>query len=148
VFATPSFVLNMMFSSMLSFSKLYHRKQGLFFVYIGEISKCYISRITQDLEFIFRVPIRRKVKINMYVKFHLVLWLCPFKTRHTFYCYIGRQELETHSLNFNGPNFREPWSFKWQQNFISIMDSVEDYARRSAKSTKEELDSLSEWVKI
>jgi hypothetical protein len=27
------------------------------------------------------------------------------------------------------------------------MDSVEDYARRWAKSEKEELDSLSEWVK-
>jgi hypothetical protein len=34
-----------------------------------------------------------------------------------------------------------------QQNFISIMDSVEDYARRWAKSEKEESDSFSEWVK-
>jgi hypothetical protein len=46
-----------------------------------------------------------------------------------------------------GPKFREPRSFKFQQNFISIMDSVEDYARWWAKSEKEETDSLSEWVK-
>jgi hypothetical protein len=39
--------------------------------------------------------------------------------------------------------FREPRSFKWQQNFISIMDYVEDYARWWAKSEKE-VDSLSE----
>jgi hypothetical protein len=50
-------------------------------------------------------------------------------------------------LVLKGPKFRDPWSFKWQQNFISIMNAFEDYARRWAKSEKEELDSLSEWVK-
>jgi hypothetical protein len=59
---------------------------------------------------------------------------------------IVRHE-ELMSLILKGPKFRVPRSFKWQQNFISIMDYVEDYARRWAKSEKEELDSLSEWVK-
>jgi hypothetical protein len=54
---------------------------------------------------------------------------------------------ELKSLILNGPKFRETRSFKWQQNFISIMDSVEDYSRRWEKSQKE-LDSLSEWVKV
>jgi hypothetical protein len=54
---------------------------------------------------------------------------------------------ELRLLIFKGPKFRESLSFKWQQNFISIKDSVEDYARRWAKSEKEELDSLSEWIK-
>jgi hypothetical protein len=58
---------------------------------------------------------------------------------------IVRNE-ELMSLILKGPKFREPGFFKWQQNSISIMDSVEDYARRWAKSEKE-LDSLSEWVK-
>ena len=35
----------------------------------------------------------------------------------------------------------------WRQNFISIMNSVEDYARRWVKYEKEELDTLSEWIK-
>jgi hypothetical protein len=59
---------------------------------------------------------------------------------------IARNE-ELKLLILKGPKFREPRSCKWQQNFISIMDSVEDYASRWAKSEKEELDSLSEWVK-
>jgi hypothetical protein len=59
---------------------------------------------------------------------------------------IVRNE-ELKSLILKGPKFREPQSFKWQQNSISITDSVENYARRRAKSEKEELDSLSEWVK-
>jgi hypothetical protein len=59
--------------------------------------------------------------------------------------HIVRNE-EHKSLVLQGPKFREHWSFKWQQNFISIMDSVDVYARRWAKLEKE-LDSLSEWVK-
>jgi hypothetical protein len=57
---------------------------------------------------------------------------------------VKNEELK--SLILKGPKFREPRSFKWQQNFLSIMESVEDYARQWAKSEKE-LDSLSEWVK-
>jgi hypothetical protein len=38
-------------------------------------------------------------------------------------------------------------SFKWRQNFVSIMDSVEEYTRRWTKSEGEELDTLPEWIK-
>jgi hypothetical protein len=64
---------------------------------------------------------------------------------HVITCNVNivRNE-EVKSLILKGPKFREPRSLKWQQNFISIMDSVEDYARRWAKS---ELDSSSESVK-
>ncbi|XP_055999877.1 uncharacterized protein LOC130046520 isoform X1 [Ostrea edulis] len=51
------------------------------------------------------------------------------------------------SLILKCSKYREPRSFNWRQNFISIMSSVEDYARRWAKYEKEELDTLSEWVK-
>ena len=51
------------------------------------------------------------------------------------------------SLISKRPKFREPRSFNWRQNFISIMNSVEDYARRWVKYEKEELDTLSEWIK-
>jgi predicted RNA-binding protein with EMAP domain len=64
----------------------------------------------------------------------------------TDYANIVRNE-ELKSLILKGPKLREPRSFKWQQNFISITDSVEDYARLLAKSEREELDSLSEWIK-
>jgi hypothetical protein len=46
-----------------------------------------------------------------------------------------------------GPKFREPWSFNWRKNFVSIMNAVEDYAKRWAKLENEKLDTLSEWVK-
>jgi hypothetical protein len=42
---------------------------------------------------------------------------------------IVRNE-ELKSLILKGPKFREPPFFNWQQNFISIMDSEEGYARR------------------
>jgi hypothetical protein len=45
------------------------------------------------------------------------------------------------------PKFREPLSIKWRENFMSIMDSVEEYARHWTKSEGEELDTLSEWIK-
>jgi hypothetical protein len=34
------------------------------------------------------------------------------------------------SLMLKGPKFRETRSFKWQQDFISNMDSLENCARR------------------
>jgi hypothetical protein len=46
-----------------------------------------------------------------------------------------------------GPKCREPRSFKCRQNFVSIMDSVEEYARGWTKSEGEEPDTLSEWIK-
>jgi hypothetical protein len=49
---------------MLSIFELYQQQQGSCFVYIQEISECYISRITQDLQFIFRVPIRNTIIKN------------------------------------------------------------------------------------
>jgi hypothetical protein len=51
------------------------------------------------------------------------------------------------SLIRKGPKFREPRPFSWRQNFVSIMNSVEDYGKRWVKREKEELDTLSEWVK-
>jgi hypothetical protein len=41
-----------------SIFELCYHKQGSCLVYIREISECYITRLTQDLEFIFHVPIR------------------------------------------------------------------------------------------
>ena len=46
-----------------------------------------------------------------------------------------------------GPNYREHKSINWKHNFKILMDSVEDYARQWAKREKEDLDTLSEWVK-
>jgi hypothetical protein len=40
-----------------------------------------------------------------------------------------------------------PKSINWKHNFKTLMDSVEDYARQLAKREKEDLDTLSEWVK-
>lgn len=36
----------------------------------------------------------------------------------------------------------EPRPFKWRYYFIHTMNSVEDYAKRLAKSEKENLDTL------
>jgi hypothetical protein len=52
------------------------------------------------------------------------------------------QNEDLRSLILKDPKFREPRSFKWRQNFVSIMDSVEEYARRWAKSEGEELDTF------
>ena len=46
-----------------------------------------------------------------------------------------------------GLKYREPQSINWKHNFRMLMDSVEDYARQWAKREKEDLDTLSEWVK-
>ena len=43
--------------------------------------------------------------------------------------------------------YRELKSMNWKHNFKILMDSVEDYARQWAKREKEDLDTLSEWVK-
>ena len=48
------------------------------------------------------------------------------------------------SLIMKGPLFREPRSFTRRRNFIHIMNSVEDYAKRWAKSKKEDLNTFSE----
>ena len=57
------------------------------------------------------------------------------------------QNEDLRSLILKGPKFREPRSFKWRQNFVSIMDSVEEYTRRWTKSEGEELDTFTEWIK-
>jgi hypothetical protein len=54
------------------------------------------------------------------------------------------QNEDLRSIILKGHKFREPRSFKWRQNFVSIMDSVEECARRWTKSEGEELDTLSE----
>ena len=45
------------------------------------------------------------------------------------------------------PKYREPRSITWENNFILLMDSVEDYTRKGTKREKEEVDSFSEWFK-
>jgi hypothetical protein len=50
------------------------------------------------------------------------------------------------SLIRKSPKFREPRSFNWRQNFVSIMNAIEDYANRWDKRENEELNTLSEWV--
>ena len=46
-----------------------------------------------------------------------------------------------------GPKYREPRPINWKYNFKLLMDAVEDYARKWTKREKEQLDTLSEWVK-
>jgi hypothetical protein len=46
-----------------------------------------------------------------------------------------------------GPKYHEPKSINWKHNFKILMNSVKDYARQWAKHEKENLDTLSEWVK-
>ena len=46
-----------------------------------------------------------------------------------------------------GPKYREPQPINWKYNFKLVMDSVEDYARQWARREKDEVDTLSEWVK-
>jgi hypothetical protein len=46
-----------------------------------------------------------------------------------------------------GSKYREPKSINWKYNFKILMDSVEDYARQWAKREKEDVDTLSEWIK-
>jgi hypothetical protein len=50
------------------------------------------------------------------------------------------------SLIRKSPRYREPQSFNWRENFVSIMNAVEDYAKRCVKRENKELDTLSEWV--
>jgi hypothetical protein len=54
-------LLNQPFNSIF---ELCERKHGSCPVYVRVISECYISRWTQDLEFIFRVPIRNTMIMN------------------------------------------------------------------------------------
>jgi hypothetical protein len=60
---------------------------------------------------------------------------------------IVRNE-ELKSLILKGPKFRDLRSFKWQQNFISIMDSFEDYARLWAKSEKKNMIPFQNGLKV
>jgi hypothetical protein len=69
---------------MLSIFELSRRKQGSCLVYMRGISECNISCLSPHLEFIFRVPNRNTLIKNgqdqkWQMKFHLNLWLSPFK---------------------------------------------------------------------
>jgi hypothetical protein len=46
-----------------------------------------------------------------------------------------------------GPKYREPKSINWKHNFKILMDSVENYARQWTKREKEDLETLSEWMR-
>jgi hypothetical protein len=57
-------------------------------------------------------------------------------------------KLSTTPLYFaKGPKYREPISINWKHNFNILMDSVEDYDTQWAKREKEDLDTVSEWVR-
>ena len=69
-----------------------YRPMGSCPVYTREISECYISCLTQDLEFIFCVPIRNTMIKNgqdykRQMIFYLILWLCPFNI-HVINCFL------------------------------------------------------------
>jgi hypothetical protein len=46
------------------------------------------------------------------------------------------------SLILQGLKLRKLRSFNWRQNFVSIMNAVEDYAKQWAKIENEELDTF------
>jgi hypothetical protein len=46
-----------------------------------------------------------------------------------------------------GPKYREPKSINWKHNLKILKDSVEDCARQWTKREKEDLETLSEWMK-
>jgi hypothetical protein len=64
------------------FLNCFNKNQGAFFVHRWEISECFISRITQNLKFIFSVSIRNIQKnsqdFKRQIKLHIYL-LCPFE---------------------------------------------------------------------
>ena len=47
----------------------------------------------------------------------------------------------------DGPKYRTPVAYSWHQNFDSIMDACEGYARRWAKKKDVDVDTLSDWIK-
>jgi hypothetical protein len=62
-------LLNLPFKSIF---ELCYRKQGSCLVFIRGISECYISRLTHNLDIIFRVPIRNTIiKNGQYWKRHI-----------------------------------------------------------------------------
>ena len=60
---------------------------------------------------------------------------------------INNTSLREREVFARGPKYRELKSINWRHNFKILMDSVEDYARQWEKREKEDLDTLSEWVK-
>jgi len=46
-----------------------------------------------------------------------------------------------------GPKYREPQSINWIHNFKLLMDSMEDNAEKWIKREKEEVDTVTKWVK-
>ena len=46
-----------------------------------------------------------------------------------------------------GLKYRKAKSINWKHNLTTLMDFVEDYTRQWAKREKEDLYTLSEWVK-
>ena len=55
--------------------------------------------------------------------------------------------MTNYEIFYARPKYREPVSFSWHQNFDSIMDACEAYARRWTKKEDVELDTLSERIK-
>ena len=51
------------------------------------------------------------------------------------------------NLLSKGLKYREPKSINRKYNFKILIDAVEDYARQWANREKEDVDTLSEWIK-
>ena len=62
-------------------------------------------------------------------------------------CTLNHHVTSGWDLLYKAPKYKEPVSFSWHQNFITIMDECEEYAIRWAKKEDVEIDTLSEWVK-
>ena len=72
----------------------------------------------------------------------------PFIYHPTGHVITGDLEIINNaSLFAKGSKYREPKSINWKHNFKILMDSVEYYARQRATREKDDLDTLSEWMK-
>ena len=89
---------------------------------------------------------------------HITLNSSACSCKASEFCYNPAGHIITGDLNIvrisklrdilsNGPKYMEPRSFTWKQNSKLILDSIEEYARRWAKTEDVEVDTLSEWVK-
>jgi hypothetical protein len=80
------------------------------------------------------------------------IWLliAPVQVSHSYIIRLATLQLVTLKLSTTplyGHTYREPKSINWKHNFEIPMDSVVDYARHWEKREKENIDTLSEWMK-
>jgi hypothetical protein len=85
---------------------------------------------------------------------NLCLLIAPVQVPHSYIIRLATLSRVTLKLSTTPLEVFAKWtkyrglkSIKWKHNFKILMYSVEDYARQWAKHEKEDLDTLSEWVK-